>query len=66
MWNHGEEVRVKELTGIVWVRDVFCNTAQGGIVIHATGPNLRRVISGQRIIHKECAYSAVLVNEKGM
>jgi hypothetical protein len=45
VWDGGEEVRIQELTGVIWVWNIFCNTAQSSVVIHATGPNLRRLVS---------------------
>jgi len=45
MWDGGEEVNVQEFTRIIWVRDIFGDAAKRSIIIHATGPNLRKTVS---------------------
>jgi hypothetical protein len=45
MWDGGEKVYVQELARIIWVWNIFGDPAQRSIVIHATGPNLRKTVS---------------------
>jgi len=45
MRDSGEEVYVQELTRIVGIWNIFGDATKRSIVIHATGPNLRKTVN---------------------
>ena len=47
MWDGSDKVYIHKLARITWVWNIFGDPTKRSIVIHATGPNLRKMVSIQ-------------------